>query len=349
MEDDEEVLIDWRTVGIPKKGEKEFEPDGSTTQEDSLGSALAAMWRALGLPRGHSAKNHVEAVWIGEGSVVPSPKGNYFKDMGHSVRGVLHLSKLETVYLCERGSMTVLKADDEFMELLERATVDEMRKLDLSHLWSVDLAWLYANASLDLDEYQVFGHLKRLGYHVMPYSLQWAPKRESRPEPARPWWQPRYTTYYNLFYWFSRSKTVEICSDPPKTEKSPGFAVWRPTNNFSKRDPPHPHYRVLAASANDPFPTLSEINTLISESPGNAPALVSHKKRPPRQPKNPTAIYNKTRDQKFRMGKCPTVLAVNSFGVINFVTLAEGDFELVGDSELDGLNPYREIHGIVSN
>lgn len=348
MDSDDEVLIDWRSVPLPKRGEKEFEPDGLEVQKDLLSEAVEAMFRALGFPRGHSVRQHVEAVWIGDRLVVPFPKGNYFRDMGTAGdKGILYLDAVETIYLCERGLLSVVLADDVFtQELAEAVSAERFRLVDTSRLAACDLAELYAISGVDIDEYQVYAYLKRLGYLVRRWTTT---ETNVAPLPTftTSWWLyfTRFTSYYKFFVNLPRPQVDDYATKP--SPQPQGFAVWKPTPNFRKLDPPLPHYHVVCVLAHDPFPTLDSIHSLAQVSPGVPPRPQKPGRKPRRAPNNPMLAYTQARDSKLRMGHHPTVYAVNSDGIINIVTLGVGDFELLEEPELDEMMPGR-FHGIMA-
>lgn len=175
--DAEDEVHDWRFLskagsGIPKRGDKDFEPDGTQVQRDGLQESRDAMYEALGGVRGHHMKHKLISVWVPlqNYSIVPHAKGNYFRDMGKPVnlgtriKDGMQLNPLETVYLVERGSMVIYVGNAEF----ERFLAGDVETFDYEKLVKMDLAMLYAYAFVDclVDHYQVYSYLKRHGYLV---------------------------------------------------------------------------------------------------------------------------------------------------------------------------------------
>lgn len=72
---------------IPKRGEKEFEPDGTTIQSSALEESQLTMFNALNNIRGHHLKHKLLGVWIEEEEgeegycFISHVRGNYFKDL----------------------------------------------------------------------------------------------------------------------------------------------------------------------------------------------------------------------------------------------------------------------------
>ncbi|ODV79225.1 uncharacterized protein CANTADRAFT_90321 [Suhomyces tanzawaensis NRRL Y-17324] len=185
--DIEDEVQDWRNLSkslgsstktqaaIPKRGEKEFEPDGTSVQNRALQESRESMYEALSGLRGHSLKQKLVAVWMSDQgqSIVVHAKGNYFRDVGipvnigTKVRGGLMLSPLETVYLVERGSMVCYLGDAHYEQWLYNDTKD----FDYDSLVMLDLGFLYAivaeTSHFDVDQYQVYSYLKRHGYLIL--------------------------------------------------------------------------------------------------------------------------------------------------------------------------------------
>ncbi|ODQ79831.1 hypothetical protein BABINDRAFT_161518 [Babjeviella inositovora NRRL Y-12698] len=158
--DIEDEVQDWRALSslsksdqvIPKRGEKDFEPDGTDFQSNILEESRTAMYDALRGARGHSSKQHVQAVFhqsLGL-ACVEQPKGPFFKSMGKSDKLNVWLTPEEVIYLAERGSISVL--------------TELGLEMSLEHLYSC--IYNEDNANV-IEQYQVYAHLKRHGYIVM--------------------------------------------------------------------------------------------------------------------------------------------------------------------------------------
>lgn len=115
--DIEDEVQDWKILGnrnasssqttssaIPKRGEKEFEPDGTTVQNQSLKESQQAMFDALSNTRGHHIKHKLIGVWVPKLNqcVILQIRGNFFRDMGVAHGTLMYLNQYETVYLVER-------------------------------------------------------------------------------------------------------------------------------------------------------------------------------------------------------------------------------------------------------
>lgn len=192
LDNDDEVedeVQDWKILKnsrnseiIPKRGEKDFEPDGTNVQAKLIDDSREAMFEALETPRGYFSKNRLTAVWMKDEkkALVLHPRGNYFKDMGAAAkignnRHGVWLNEIETVYLCERGSLLVYLGNSSFVEYLESDATDfdyqgELMALTLSHLYAL----AFCESPDLLDQYHVYALLKRNGYLIQRYT----PKEE---------------------------------------------------------------------------------------------------------------------------------------------------------------------------
>ncbi|KAK6459567.1 tRNA-splicing endonuclease subunit sen54 N-term-domain-containing protein [Scheffersomyces xylosifermentans] len=185
--DVEDEVQDWKLLnksltsgtGIPKRGEKEFEPDGTNVQIDSLQESRNAMYEALSGVRGHHLKQKLVGVWDVENGrcIVPHAKGNYFRDVGvpvnigNKIRGGMSLNPLETVYLVERGSMVIYLGNEVYSDFLQ--SNEDGIEFDYDQLVALDLEFLYSLAfngkEYSIEKYQVYAYLKRLGYLVQQF------------------------------------------------------------------------------------------------------------------------------------------------------------------------------------
>lgn len=167
-EDEDEKIQDWAEIAkltqanapvvIPKRGEKDYEPDGSNIQELLLYRARKAMFDTLtNSVRGSTVKSQVKAYYVPEKHMayVPHAKGNFTQTMGTStsVSGELWLEFYEFVYLSERGTVTPYW----------QVELDKSLDIPLS---MEDLYSLFQSQE-ELDNFSVYAHLKRLGFIVI--------------------------------------------------------------------------------------------------------------------------------------------------------------------------------------
>lgn len=138
-----------RSHKIPVRGQKEFLPNYSVQQKACLQKTLDEHWMLMTEERLERAGNLVNAEWIPEEKIVKlqSPAGKFWQTMGFSDQGKQCLFPEEALYLMECGSLQVFYQD-----------------LPLSIQEGYE-TFLSAETVTFL-QYQVFGHLKRLGYVV---------------------------------------------------------------------------------------------------------------------------------------------------------------------------------------
>ncbi|XP_053148982.1 tRNA-splicing endonuclease subunit Sen54 isoform X2 [Hemicordylus capensis] len=139
---------------IPQRshGQKDFIPDGSEEQEERLIQCREEHWQLLEEERVERLGSLVKAEWKPQEDIVElkSPAGKFWHTMGFAEHGKQFLLPEEALYLLECGSIQLFYKD-----------------LPLS----VQEAYenLLSQKSLSLLKYQVFSHLKRLGYIVMRF------------------------------------------------------------------------------------------------------------------------------------------------------------------------------------
>ncbi|KAJ7188029.1 tRNA-splicing endonuclease subunit sen54 N-term-domain-containing protein [Mycena filopes] len=186
-DDEGDVVLDWTKLlpaaarpVIPRRGEKEFEPQpggGSGLQLHVLDRSRNAMFEALKATRTISSKAVSYAMWhpeIARAHVIVG-RGTLFTSMGHSVprpvvdaSGSIKTQKRvellpeEALYLIERGTVFCWKESS-----LELTGVDGLEEV-LGPLISVQQAFseMIGAEDLTLERYQVYAYLKRLGYVV---------------------------------------------------------------------------------------------------------------------------------------------------------------------------------------
>ncbi|XP_060242379.1 tRNA-splicing endonuclease subunit Sen54 isoform X2 [Meriones unguiculatus] len=140
-----------RSQKLPQRsrGPKDFLPDGSEAQAERLRLCRQELWQLLAEERVERLGSLVAAEWRPEAGFVElqSPAGKFWQTMGYSEQGRQRLHPEEALYLLECGSIQLFYQD-----------------LPLSIQEAYQL--LLAEDTLNFLQYQVFSHLKRLGYVV---------------------------------------------------------------------------------------------------------------------------------------------------------------------------------------
>uniref|UniRef100_A0A493TDW3 tRNA splicing endonuclease subunit 54 n=1 Tax=Anas platyrhynchos platyrhynchos TaxID=8840 RepID=A0A493TDW3_ANAPP len=134
-------------------GPKEAAPDGSEEQAERLRLCRDEQWRWLAEERVERLGNLVKAEWKPEKGIVElqSPAGKFWHTMGFSERGKQCLLPEEALYLLECGSVQLF-----------------YRNLPLSIQEAYEM--LLTQEEMSLSHYQVFSHLKQLGYIVLRFN-----------------------------------------------------------------------------------------------------------------------------------------------------------------------------------
>ncbi|TSK87493.1 tRNA-splicing endonuclease subunit Sen54 [Bagarius yarrelli] len=151
-----------RSHKIPVRGQKEFLPNDSERQKARLQKILDEHWTTVTEERVERVGNLVNAEWIPEKKIVTlqSRAGKFWQTMGFSDGGKQCLYPEEALYLMECGNVQVFYQD-----------------LPLSIQEGYE-SFLSAETVTYL-QYQVFGHLKRLGYVVNRYNNRLCNKKST--------------------------------------------------------------------------------------------------------------------------------------------------------------------------
>ncbi|KAM9746250.1 tRNA-splicing endonuclease subunit Sen54 isoform 2-T2 [Menidia menidia] len=148
---------------LPVRGQKEFLPDGSEGQRLRLQQSLQEHWGLLAEERVERLGSLVKATWIPSEQIVElqSPAGKFWQTMGFSAGGKQLLLPEEALYLMECGNLQV------FHEELPLSIQDGYESF-------------LSTDGIGLQQYQVFGHLKRLGYVVHRFDPRSEPSAYQR-------------------------------------------------------------------------------------------------------------------------------------------------------------------------
>ncbi|KAF8461416.1 tRNA-splicing endonuclease subunit sen54 N-term-domain-containing protein [Kalaharituber pfeilii] len=137
---------------LPKRGEKDFEPDGTDLQSRILSDSRTAMHNALSGARTHTSRAHIAATWRPSRGMaeVEQARGAHFKAIGKADReGRTWLEPEETVYMVERGGM--------------ECWWEEGVPMSLQGVYAECLGGVGA---VGIERYQVYAYLKRAGFIV---------------------------------------------------------------------------------------------------------------------------------------------------------------------------------------
>ncbi|KFU93396.1 tRNA-splicing endonuclease subunit Sen54, partial [Chaetura pelagica] len=127
-------------------------PDGSAEQAEKLRRCREEQWELLSEERAEPLRNLVKAEWKpGQGiAELQSPAGKFWHTMGFTKHGKQCLLPEETLYLLECGYIQLFYRD-----------------LPLSIQEAYEI--LLSQEAMSLSHYQVFSHLKQLGYIVLRF------------------------------------------------------------------------------------------------------------------------------------------------------------------------------------
>lgn len=181
-------LSDPTQASLPRRGEKDFEPNPTLYQADILSASRDAMHNALAHPRLHNPKARIIGIYAPDGPesgwstttsgsaksataamhpdscvCVPNPRGQYFRTAGKAdSRGRVWLLPEEAVYLLERGSLDIRWPKSLTGEEGEGTSASEM-PMSLQAAY----ASFMGRGGLAVERYSVYSGLRRLGYAVV--------------------------------------------------------------------------------------------------------------------------------------------------------------------------------------
>uniref|UniRef100_UPI0037E85BE2 tRNA-splicing endonuclease subunit Sen54 n=1 Tax=Semicossyphus pulcher TaxID=241346 RepID=UPI0037E85BE2 len=152
-----------RSHKIPVRGQKDFFPNDSDEQRQRLEQSMEEHWSLISEERVERLGNLVKAAWIPSKQIVElqSPAGKFWQTMGFSANGKQCLLPEEALYLMECGNLQVFYRD------LPLSIQDGYEKF-------------LSSSTVSLQQYQVFGHLKRLGYVVHRFDPSSEPSSYAR-------------------------------------------------------------------------------------------------------------------------------------------------------------------------
>ncbi|KAL4902996.1 hypothetical protein BDW74DRAFT_55610 [Aspergillus multicolor] len=193
-------FLDTSDLSLPKRGEKDFEPNPTNYQADILSASRQAMHNALAYPRLHHPRSLLIGIYTPNGPAPPAstknldtiaeeppaekaapasvgaqvpadecvyvtnPKGQHFKSLGQADRwGRVWLLPEEALYLLERGSMDIRWSRGAVGDGDEDDIEDSGVPMSLQAAY----ACLMGQGGLTMERYSVFTGLRRLGYVVI--------------------------------------------------------------------------------------------------------------------------------------------------------------------------------------
>lgn len=293
--EDEAGAHDWLALGtgsldiaVMKRGEKDYQPDGTNAQQSAIQRSRDAMYTALKHPRIQGLKHLVEGEWdiqrnLSRVSVV---RGTHFRTMGFANRDGTWLWPEEVAYLVQRGSM--------------------LCNLNGKSL-SVQATCSLALDVVGLDKMSVYCHLKKLGYAVRRHSTlsNYYELDQSRSTWFwLPWiksclaWRWVYFNYSNVYR--DLNLVPDDCRFPEP--RAVDFYVWKPSAMFKKSNPGPPDFYVSVVSAKHKIPDLQSQLSLLAGIPF-------------------------CENKHLREGKrAPLVFAVVDSGVVSFIRIGEPVF-----------------------
>ncbi|KAL2313708.1 putative tRNA-splicing endonuclease subunit sen54 [Schizosaccharomyces pombe] len=339
-----EEIQDWRflsnvekdqgTYTIPKRGQKDFEPDGTNKQHSALDLSRKAMFDALSVERLISAKHVIIATWNAQKgmSCVEKAHGPLFKTMGTAdSQNRMWLLPEETLYLVERGSMECWS--------------EEGLPMSLQAVYSASIPLCGS-----LENYLVYAHLRRCGFSVIRSNLVPVKEDEYRCDSkimnfkdllflglgkasqilqtfnfrklAFPFSKRRrqsillhdtFYTYEEVYHDLQivRGYVPIACNLITSSDSlfQITFHAYKPSASFKKSALSEPDFRICVVSSQDTLlPTIFEIDALFSSIP--------------LRQNMPQHMF-----QRLKEGYRNIIIAIVDYGVISYIRLSDVCFE----------------------
>ncbi|BFZ62509.1 tRNA-splicing endonuclease subunit sen54 [Saitoella coloradoensis] len=349
-------IQDWRLLSslassksdptsLPRRGEKNFEPDGTNRQERVLNESREAMRTALEVERKFTGKTSCQCTWLEELGLarVDKLRGPHFKNLGVAAppnttttadspaekTSLGYLLPEETIYMLERGSLEVFYPSGIPMSL----------------------QGIYAacNGSsrtrVEAEVYAVYASLKRSGesgrkslwspwVRGMFSSIFAAVFKPSRPAVRTPDdaiipTDRKFRHYEDVYKFLSLVPYHSFSSQPSLTltlqsvtngtaHPSPWqvhFDIWKPATKFKRSEPPAPDFRICVVnSCTTDTPSLTDINTLLSTIPFPSP------------PQGGGQAGVGAQMKKLKEGRRSVLLAVVDSGVVSYLRIGDLSF-----------------------
>ncbi|KAK8216226.1 tRNA splicing endonuclease-like protein subunit [Phyllosticta capitalensis] len=325
--------------GLPKRGEKDFEPHSTSLQASALEASRLAMHAAISTTRIHNPKGHILATYDPASNMayVESIKGQAFRTIGKYVDGKMALFPEEMLYLLERGSIDVRWP----------AAEDEVEGLPMS------LQGAYATClgmeevvggNLTMERYVVYAGLKRSGY-IVTRAESWNGNKvlsaEGQAQPSSAlglfasFWRRVFGNtssaksslgplvspglYRNISDVYRLLDVIPFHDPTAAPEFSPkessndpfhiAYLVYKPSPGWKKSSPGPPDFRVCVINARETaVPAVHQLNDLLACTPYQPPPDQGH-------------VY-----QKVKHGYRNVILAVVDQGIISYLRVADAGF-----------------------
>lgn len=333
---------------LPRRGEKDFEPHGTSAQTSTLSASQNAMHAALSVLRTHNPKTQQTGYYYPDSgtTILDHPKGPNFRTIGKAdASGRLSLLPEEALYLLERGSLDL------------RWGEGEVRGVPIS--LQAAYAYMIGEEGLSLERWSVYAGLKRSGY-VVQRAREWDPEdydkgfvaaRQVERDKSLGVWGQLYKSLfetkvpetppqgplvapglYRSYASIYRLLTIIPAHDPslptdreslrssasmghPTSPTHPrircSFYVWKPTTAYRKAAPPAPDFRIAVINAREEsFPVLEQLDDLLQSVPYHPPP-----------PNSEGQVY-----KRLKHGWRNVLLAVVDQGVISYIRVADAGF-----------------------
>ncbi|SAM01152.1 hypothetical protein [Absidia glauca] len=155
-------------AGGPKRGNKTFAPDDSSTQQTALEQSRGALWDLIGEVKPLAGQHSIGVLSNDSGlwtTTITQKKGTYYQFIGHSNQGNMTLYLEEAAWLMNRHALSVHSQGG----LLQSGTNDSQTPVNFEDYCALMFGSM--DGWITFERYQVYAYLKRLGYIVQRSSV----------------------------------------------------------------------------------------------------------------------------------------------------------------------------------
>ncbi|THC98657.1 hypothetical protein EYZ11_001860 [Aspergillus tanneri] len=288
-------LTDTAQTSLPKRGEKDFEPNPTLLQADILAASRQAMHNALSHPRVHHPKNKVVGFYTPDGAAPPpsllSSKtiDTIAEDNANAPQNRAETDAQKTKQADGGIGYSVIRAPGWYDDDTDTGTDPETAEMSrqgpgLAGIYGRFLEWFYKSNTTAV------GPLVGPGIHRNYNDIY-------RKLAFIPWYDPV-------------ALTAQPRTSPPFRVV---FHIYKPSTPFRKTAPPPPDFRIAVVNARTQttVPTLAQIGSLLDSTPLD----------PPQGERMNRNLY-----MRLRQGYRNVIMAVVDQGVVSYLRIADAAF-----------------------
>ncbi|KAI9295107.1 hypothetical protein K502DRAFT_341958 [Neoconidiobolus thromboides FSU 785] len=218
-------------------------------------------------------------------ALVIKKKGNYMTGMGFYKKQQYYLYPEEVLFLCDRGAMLVFKNIKEWDGLIDKEIIMRINEEEIKEMELKDVYVTILNEGLELHIYQVYSHLKRLGYILIRSDhtnkiniLKNSIDREEKLTVIKNQLIPasKLIGFDRIYNNLKLNNTIDITPNYKLTNFNhlPQYQLWQPNHQFKSKNPGECYKYLIIVRIEDNTFNLSNIS-LLNEQFNSIPVLIA--------------------------------------------------------------------------